>query len=117
MILLYKNVNNIKRYYNENFRVFNVLTRTGARQFNTIQEVYDTVKTFNGSYNSLNDLGVEWINYTITVGDFRLTDVWSSLEEASLICEGLNTGLNIKIFKIKENITLDTQAFLMKEPT
>lgn len=117
MILLYKNVNNIKRYYNENFRVFNVLTRTGAKQFDTIQEIYDLVKTFNSDYYSLTDLGIEWLNYTITVGGFRLTDVWSSLEEVKLVCEGLNTGLNIKVFKIKENITLDTQGFLMKEPT
>jgi hypothetical protein len=106
-------VGNNKRYYNENFKVFNVLTRTGAKQFQTIQEVYDTVKTFNGNYHSLNDLGVEWTNYTIIVGEFRLTDVWASLAEASLICDGLNAGLNKPIFKIKENIFLE--SFLMKE--
>ena len=114
MILLYVKINNSKQYYNKDSRTYS-FGKTDATQFNTIREVYDIVKTFNGSYDLLNDLGVEYINYTIIVESFRLADVWSSLEEAKIICEGLNTGLNIPIFKIKENIFLDTQAFLMKE--
>lgn len=112
MILLYIKTNNTKQYFNRNYRTYSLI-KTDATQFNTIQEVYDTVKTFNGSYDLLNDLGVEWVNYTITVRGFRLTDVWPSFKEASLICDGLNAGLNIPIFKIKENISLE--SFFMKD--
>jgi hypothetical protein len=113
MILLYKKIEDGKIYYVKGIAW--TYERKEAAQFKTMAEVYDIVKRMEGNYDSLYNLGIEWIDYTIIVGDYRLADTWYSSEEAELICEGLNTGLNIKVFKIKENIFLDTQSFLMKE--
>lgn len=111
MILLYNKITNTKRYYSAG--KFDKFAKADATQFKNIEEIYELVKTLNVNYDSLCDLGVEWVKYIITVKDQRLANTWFSLEEASKVRDELNDGLNKPIFEIEEDIFLDT--FLIKE--
>lgn len=114
MILLYKKILKAKRYYNNNLG--NFIDRERASQYESMKQIYSTVKGLNVKYDELNDLGVEHVNYKIEVINgnktYLLSGEWLFFGIARVICSDLNEGLNKNIFHIKEEVFLETTGLL-----
>ncbi len=84
--------------------------RDNAKEFKTKEEIYELVKSLKDTYDSLNDFGLEYVNYFIEVikyNNARLSTTYESKKDAENMCIVLNKNYNDEIFYIKENIFLE----------
>jgi hypothetical protein len=116
MYLLFQEISGKKFYYDKVRRYF--VERESASPFNSLNELYDIAKNIFRHYDGINDLGAEYISYTVHVNisdkKYTLSDTWYYKEEADKVCAILNSGLNKTVFVASENLVLIPPASLVR---